>query len=401
MFTALIGLVGWLLAARLLHPAQVGHAAAFVNGFLLVAAIAELGLSQAAMRWLTHAGSLAPRLLRRVYAGALASCLVAAVLWTLVAPVDRWSGLGPVGGRALFVVAALVWMLFHVQDFVLTGLGAARWVPVENVGFGIVRIGLLVLLADRFGALGLILSWVIGTALCVVAVSAGLLRNAHRATGPGRLPTRREATLTAGGTWFAMMGTTLLNNLVPVVVVARYGAATGAVFAVVWLGLNALDVASIGFGNAAVVRLRGGSWRMFGQAARRVLPLFAGPLLVAGLLAHPLLQLFGPLYAAEGQTMLRLVVSGALLRAVVVLVAAVHFARDRVGHMAALHWASALSLVALAGVAPTGRGLALLGAGYLVIQVVLAVLAMLDLVGSSSRERGDGPLRTPRAARRR
>ena len=112
---------------------------------------------------------------------------------------------------------------------------------------------------------------------------------------------------------------------------ARYGAATGAVFSVVWLGLAALDVAGLGFGNALIVRLRGRSWWVFQSAAVRVVPLFAVPLAVAAVLAGPLLGLFGSEYADAGQAMLRLVVLGAIFRVVVVLVCAVAL-RGPTGH---------------------------------------------------------------------
>jgi O-antigen/teichoic acid export membrane protein len=35
--TAAAGMAGWVLAARLLPPAEIGHTSAFVSGFLLVA----------------------------------------------------------------------------------------------------------------------------------------------------------------------------------------------------------------------------------------------------------------------------------------------------------------------------------------------------------------------------
>lgn len=386
MFTALIGLFGWLLAARITQPADVGHATAFVNGFILVAALAELGLGQAALLWLPEAGEHAPVLIRRIYVLVLCVCLVLAVVFSFVAPLQLGS-VSPLWTRVVFVVAALAWMIFHVQDFVLTGIGAARWVPVENVSFGIVRIVLLVVLATTLGGAGIVLSWAISTAICTVAVTIALARSAGRVAGRrGRLPSRRQAAIAAGSVYVSTMGITLINNLVPILIVVRYGAATGAVFSVIWLGLSALDVAGLGFGNALVVRLRGRSWRTFTNAAIRVVPMFAVPLAVAALLAHPLLELFGTEYADSGQTMLRLVVLGALFRVVVVLVCAVHFGADRAPRMAVLQWLTAAALIALAVLAPVSSGLQLLGVGYVVVQLVLSAAAVADLWRTSQRE---------------
>lgn len=386
MFTALIGLFGWLLAARITEPAEVGHATAFVNGFILVAALAELGLGQAGLLWLPEAGEHAPRLIRRIYVSVLGVCLVLAVVFSFIAPL-RLGSFSPLWTQVVFVVAALAWMIFHVQDFVLTGIGAARWVPVENISFGIVRIALLVLLATTLGGAGIVLSWAISTVICTVAVTIALARSAGRVAGrPGRLPSRREATIAAGSVYVSTMGITLINNLVPILVVVRYGAATGAVFSVIWLGLSALDVAGLGFGNALIVRLRGRSWRVFSNAVLRVVPMFAVPLAVAALLARPLLELFGAEYADNGQAMLRLVVLGAMFRVIVVLVCAVHFGADRAPRMAALQWLTAVVLIALAVLAPVSSGLEFLGVGYLVVQLVLSGLAVADLWRTSRNE---------------
>jgi O-antigen/teichoic acid export membrane protein len=386
MLTALAGLVGWLVAARTLSPTDVGHASAFVNAFLMVAALAELGTGQAMLRWLPRTGSAAPVLVRRVYGATLATCLVLSLVWALAAAgiVGRATEpLGRTGSTVLFVVAGLAWTLFHLQDDVLTGVGAARWVPVENLVFGAVRIVLLLVLAGPLGSLGIVLSWVLPMVLCDLLVNGFLAVRSGRLAGrPAWLPERREVLATTGSTFAALVGLTLLYNVVPLVVVARFGAAAGAVFFVVWMGVVALDLAIVGFGNALVVRLHGAPLQLLRHALTRVLAIFALPLLVAALAASPLLGLFGDVYARDGAVLLRWVVLGVVFRLVVMLVAAIHLGAGRPLGMAVLQGVTAVAVIALAGLVPltdAGSELATIGIGFVLVHVLVAAVAVADL----------------------
>lgn len=390
LLTAFAGLVGWLVAARTLAPAEVGHASAFVNAFLMVAALSELGTGQAMLSWLPRAGSAAPTLVRRVYGVTLATGVVFSLVWALatMGVMDRATDpLGAVATTMLFVAAALSWTVFHLQDDVLTGVGAARWVPLENLFFGVVRIVLLLVLAGPLGSLGIVLSWVLPMLLCDVVVNGGLATRARQWTSrPAWLPQRREVLATTGSTFAALVGLTLLYNLVPLLVVARFGAANGAVFFVVWMGVVSLDLAFVGFGNALVVRLRGTPMDLLRHALPRVLAIFAAPLVIAALAASPLLSLFGDVYASDGATLLRWVVLGVAFRLVVMLVAAIHLGAGRPMGMAVLQGVTAVAVIALACLVPRSDAateLATIGIGFVVIHVVVAVVAVADLARRS------------------
>lgn len=390
ILTALVGLLGWLLAARLLTPPEVGRASAFVNGFVFVAGLAELGLGQASLKWLPGAGEHAPRLVTRVYAGVVASALVLGIVWGLITRNDLadQTGLGVAATLGLYVLACLAWSTFHVQDFILTGLGLARWVPVENLSFGFLRIVLLVGLAKAFGALGVILSWVVPTLAAAVVVSAVLALRRGRCAGvPGVVPSRAKVTRLTGSTYASTIGITFMINLVPLVVTARFGPSIGAVFFIVWNGVAAVELAAAGFGSALVVRLRGDSMFLLRAALRQVLPLFVVPLLIAALAAEPLLLLFGKDYADAGTTMLRLVCLGLALRLVSVLVVAIHLTATRTVRLVLINLGTAVAMIATAGLLDTNGSLTFLGLGYVVIQVVVVVVALLDLRGCAQRER--------------
>lgn len=374
--TAMAGMAGWILAARLLPPAEVGDTSAFVSGFLLVAGIAELGLGPAVLRWLPRAGSQRRRLLGRTYLAVLLGGLAGAVVFVLVPAGGEVVHRLP-AGAALFLPAAVGWTLFQFQDSVLTGLGQARWVPVENTSFSVLRLALLGVLAPLTGSLGLITSWVVPTVLGVLVVSALVFHRVRPGPVPGTLPDRREVVRLLAPTYPATVCVVVLYNLMPIIVLHRFGAEANAVFFVVWTAISALDLAATVFVNPLVVRLSGEpgpSRALVTAASRRLALLFAPVLLLGVLLAGLLLAIFGPEYT-QGAGLLRILLVAQLPRLAVIVGVAVHLAAGRGGSVASFQAATAALAVGLALVMPSEIAF---GVGMLVVQSLLALVALLD-----------------------
>ncbi|GLY68922.1 lipopolysaccharide biosynthesis protein [Amycolatopsis taiwanensis] len=378
--TAAAGMIGWALAARLLPPAEVGDTSAFVSGFLLVAGIAELGLGPAVLRWLPRAGHHRRRLLGRGYLAVLAGSLVASAAFVLV-PAGADVVHRVPAGLALFLPAAVGWTLFQFQDFVLTGLGKARWVPVENGVFSALRLALLGALAPALGALGLVLSWVVPTVLGVLVVTVLVYRRARSGQAAvGMLPDRREVVRLLAPAYPAMLCVVVLYNVVPLIVLHRFGSAANAVFFVVWTAINALDVAATSFVNPLVVRLStepGQARALVTKAAGRLVLVFAPVLLAGGLLAGVLLTIFGPDYT-QGADLLRILLAAQLPRLVVIVGVAVHLAAGRGLGVALPQAATAAAAIGLASLMPSEFAF---GVGMFVTQAVLAVIVLLHLRG--------------------
>ncbi|WP_116115334.1 lipopolysaccharide biosynthesis protein [Amycolatopsis ruanii] len=378
--TALAGMIGWVLAARLLPAAAVGDTSAFVSGFLLVAGIAELGLGPAVLRWLPRAGARRPRLLLRTYLAVLAGGVIGSVVFVLVPAGAEVVHRVP-AGVAWFLVAGIGWTLFQFQDEVLTGLGLARWVPVENSAFSVARLGLLAGLGPLAGALGLVLSWAVPTLIGVAVVTFLIWRSVRRtspALAPGELPGRREIVRLLAPSYPAMVCVVVLYNLVPLIVLHRFGAEANAVFFVVWTAINALDVAATAFVNPLVVRLSaepGHARSLVAGAGKRLVLVFVPLLAVGAALAWVMLAIFGAEYTA-GTDLLRVLLAAQVPRLVVVLGVAVHLAAGRGAGVAVLHAVTAVSAVVLALVVPTEFGF---GVGMLVAQAVIAAAVLADL----------------------
>ena len=382
-FTSVAGLLGWVISARLVSTAEVGLTAAFTSGFLLVSGVTQVSLGPAVLRWLPRAGGRSGKLLLRTYAVVMAGALLGSLVF-LAFPSGRQAAEAVPGwGAPLFVVVTLAWAVLQFQDPVLTGLDRAGAVLVKNLGFGIGRIGVLVLAAS-LGALGILLSWAVPTILAVLGATVVVVTASRRrdhTQPPGVLPDRREVVGLLGPTYLASIGQSLMYYLVPLIVTARYGPAPGAVFFVVWTAVNAVDVAATGFVNSLVVRVAGEPHRakeLVRLAGSRLAVLF-GPMIVVGaLLAHPLLSIFGSDYAELGSTALVLVLIGFAPRLLILLAIGVFQADGRGVPVAAFQLAGAAVMLPVAALLPTG-GLAPIAVGFLLVQSVVAVVAAVVL----------------------
>lgn len=376
-FSALAGMVGWILAARLLPAADVGHTSAFVSAMLLIAGVAELGLGPAVLRWLPLSGGRQPQLLRRTYLVVLLGGLAGALAFLAVP--SGWDVVSRVPvGAALFVPATVAWTVFQFQDSVLTGLGQSRWVPLENGLFSLARLVVLVLVAPLAGALGLLLSWMVPTVLAVLVVTVLIFRRARPAPGAGWLPDRREILRLLAPTYPGTVCVVALYNFVPLVMLHRFGAEANAVFFVVWTAINALDLAASVFVNPLVVRLAAEprhARHLIGHTARRLALVFVPVVLAGVLLAGVLLLIFGQQYT-QGAALFRVLLAAQLPRLIVVLGVAVHLGAGRGMGVAKLHAATAVLAIGLALVMP---GELAFGLGMLAGQAVLAAVVLLDL----------------------
>ncbi|GAA3438084.1 hypothetical protein GCM10018954_077000 [Kutzneria kofuensis] len=222
-FTSVAGLLGWVISARLVSTAEVGLTAAFTSGFLLVSGVTQVSLGPAVLRWLPRAGGRSGTLLLRTYGVVMAGAVLGSLVFLAFPSGHQAAAAVPGWGAPLFVVVTLAWAVLQFQDPVLTGLDRAGAVLVKNLGFGIGRIGVL-LLAASLGALGILLSWAVPTILAVLGATVVVVTASRRrghSQPAGVLPDRREVVALLGPTYLASIGQSLMYYLVPLIVTAR------------------------------------------------------------------------------------------------------------------------------------------------------------------------------------
>lgn len=323
---SLAGFASWVIAARMMPQEEVGYASAFVSAFLLVAGVAQLNLDSAMMLWIPRAGRRAPTLFWRSQAVILPACLIVGLIYLAFLPLLARTAAGRDGpvvlGVILFVIAAAGWGVFGVHDYTLVAIGRAWWASWRNVGFAVVRIGLLLALGASLGAQGIVVSWVIPIVVWTVgsAVLVGIFtaRFARKST-VAWLPERSEVVSFLGPTTIAHIGTVVLFNEITVLVIQRYGPEPGAAFFIAWQAVMVIDIAASRFMqslSAQIARDPAHADKHIADSGRRLMAIFVPILLIGMVFAETGLQIFGPGYA-QAATVLRILLVGLIFRLII------------------------------------------------------------------------------------
>ncbi len=376
--TSGLGLIYWLLMARLYPAADVGKASALFVAMNFLAGITALNFNGALNRFIPQAGRQTRTLIIRAYAVSIvaSACITTAFLLT-----TRWWGrsyaeLGRLVPGLVFAGCVLVWALFTLQDSVLVGLRSAFWVLVENGIFGAVKIVLLVFLVTVLpGPPGIYASWMLPVIVAVPLVNLlifGSLVPRHvRQTGDRQLSSGQIGRFLAGdysGAIFLLAG----SSLVPVVVAAHVDAQAIAYFYMAWL--ISLTFNTIGINMAMSLTVEGAfdeaALAAHSRQALRKMSLILVPSCALVVAIAPWgLRIFGPAYAAHGALLLRLLTAAALPSAVIEL------------YLGALRAQSRTSLVALIQAA---RGVLIFALAVVLVGAAGTVGAALAVLGSST-----------------
>jgi O-antigen/teichoic acid export membrane protein/aminoglycoside phosphotransferase (APT) family kinase protein len=378
-----VGLLYWVLTARLFPPDVVGVNAVALSTMMLIGGVAHLNLTYALLRFVPVAGTAARKLVAIGYlvAVGLAALLgagfgVGAGLWApeLVAA----AGEGPL--IAFFAIAAPVWTLFTLQDYVLTAVGRATVVPAENVLFALLKIGLLVVAAFAAAPGGIALSWVAATAVIVLLINLWLLMWVLPAHGRARAD--RAVPITVGGVarfvradyagalfqQAAMMG-------LPMLVLARLGPEAAADYNIVWQFGLALYLVPSGMGQSLVAHGAADPGRVENarrETVRRALLLVvpaAVALVVGGRLV---LWVFGERYAEAGAVALALVAMSAVPNVVTVAATSTARVRQHRGVQFGVPAAVSVLAISVSWVLMPQLGIAGVGLAWLVAQCLVA-----------------------------
>jgi O-antigen/teichoic acid export membrane protein len=296
-----------------------------------------------------------------------------------------------------FALSTLGWCLFMIQDSVLTALGRAIWVPIENAVFSLVKLGLLAALASVMRGYGIFVSWTVAMLLSVIGVNVivfrRLARPGHGGREQGTLPLRNRAFVSYFAADYACSVAWLsATNLMPVIVTAVAGATTNAYWALAYAVVLPLYAFAQNIGTSLM--LHGGkdpaalavlTRKATVQGARVLVPAVA--LLVIA--APYLLSLFGESYSHESVGVLRLLALGALPNFVVALAASVARVQRRLRRaVIALTTEAVLSLSLAApllhAMGVTGAAIAFVGSQCLV--AVALILTSKDWLGAADVE---------------
>jgi O-antigen/teichoic acid export membrane protein len=397
--TGALGLVYWLLMARLYPAVDVGRASAAYAAMNLLAGLTALNFNGALTRFIPQAGRQTRTFVVRAYAVSALSSVGVTIPFLLT--ISWWgpsySELGGLITGVVFTGCVVAWAIFTLQDSVLVGLRSAFWVLVENGVFGVVKLILLVVLVTVLpGHLGIYVSWMLPVFVAVPLVNMlifGRLVPRHTLqTSDLEPPTSRQIGRFLAGDYVGALCLLATGSLVPVVVAARLDIRSTAYFYMAWIIAAIVDMIGINMGMSLTVEgaFDAAALAINGRKALRkmALMLLPGAGLVA-LLAPWGLRLFGPAYAAHGAPVLELLAIATLPRGVTELYLGALRAQSRATLVALIQAVRGVLMLGLT-VAATGI-IGTIGAGVAVVasQTVMAAAISVGLwrVLTGDRER--------------
>ncbi len=382
--TSLLGLLFWLVVARRYTEQDVGVGAAAVSAMVLLANASGLGLQNGLIRFVPAAG---PTVRRFVIRSLAVSAAVATVLGAVfLIGIDWWapdlrpllvaSPLASVG----FVAAVVVWILFVLQDNALIGLRRATYIPLENLGFSVAKIALVVVLAVAAPTWGVFASFPVAAAAAVIYVCGfllpRLLTEAAATSDRRSMPPAREVRryLAAEHVTVLLWMTTI--EAIPLLVLHRLGASSNAHYALSVQIVYGLMLLPGSIGVAFTAESANDPTRLLQhlrRSARNVATLLIPAVALVVAFAPFGLSVFGRSYSEAATPALRFMAVSVLPYSVTLLLMNVARVQRRIRAVTITYVVLCLTLTGLSLLLMGPFGLAGIGAAWLIAQTVVAV----------------------------
>lgn len=383
--TSLLGVGFWALAAHSYSAGVVGLNAAAISAMTLVAESCTLGLSAVLVRYLPVAGGSTRRLVARSYAVTFTLALLVATVVALTSHVwsPKLSFLDSGGWLVGFVLAAAGTTIFTLQDSVLTGLRAAKWIPLENSLYALAKLLLLVALASTLTASGPFVAWTSPLLVAVLVVNFLIFRRLIPSSPSEGSLDRTNLLSMATGNYAGKLFTLAGNLYMPILVANRTSAAEAAYFFVPWMVSLAIELVALNVMTSLTVeaasdmaQLRQLTRRSLRQALRLVVPIS----ILTAAVAPLALLVFGSDYADEGSTLLRLLALGMIPNVVVALGVSVARIQERGRVVVAVQGAHAVMVLGASALLLPSMGIVAVGVTWTASQTILALVLLASLL---------------------
>ena len=399
-----VGLLYWVVAARLFDPATVGLNSTALSTMTFLGSAAQLNLGNAMLRFVPVVGRQTRAFVLGCYAVAvgIAACVGA----VFAAGAGLWApDLLHAAGHPLlflfFVVCTPLWTMFVLQEFVLTAIKRSTVVPLENLAFALLKIALLVAAAWLALRAGIAVSWVAATVLIVIGVTAYLVRVMPSAmpvdlvgvevTQPIRpRVTLRDVARFVRSDYAGNVCWQAATFGLPLLVLALADPEGAATYGVVWQIAFGLYLVANGMGRSLVAHVAADPKALDGalrSMVQKALTLTVPAIVVIAPGSHLLLSLFGSSYADAGALLLSLLALSAVPN--VITQAAVWGARVRRQGTVLFVVPASIAAIVIAGTVVLVPRYGITGAGvaWLAGQSVVAAVILLQRRRSRARWR--------------
>jgi O-antigen/teichoic acid export membrane protein len=311
--SAAFGLAFWGVAAHVAQPKTIGRTSAELAAMTLLATLAQLSFGSTFERFLPVAGEQTRLMVTRAYVLCVSIALVLAIVYVTSGLAHTFLPTSFVW-RALFVGAVVCWTIFALQDSVLVGLRATRWVPVENILYSIAKLALIPAFMLVTAQQDILLAWLTPVIPVLIVVNWYLFAKRipeHMAMNSSseKLPSIRLLISLTIAQYSTLLVTVLSGSVVTLIVIDRLGAVAsahyylpaqiaGGVAAALW----SIDRSFLVEASSEPDALR----RHARVALRAGLVVLTASVVLGEILAPEILGVFGRTYAADGTTLLRM-----------------------------------------------------------------------------------------------
>jgi O-antigen/teichoic acid export membrane protein len=384
LVNTVLGAVFWVLATHWYDAETVGINFATVSAATLLSTIGQLNLSDVLVRFIPSAGRHTRKLLLACYAAGIACSVLAATVFLLLVPTVA-PGLEfllhPV--TALFFVTYTAgYAVFVLQDGALTGVRNPGWVVTENLIFAVVKIALLAVGAALTLFAGILISWAGALVVALLVANYFLLRRAvprHERDAPDTARPPRLVGYAAAdyvGSLFRMAA----YSLMPLLVMNSLGARYSAYFLIAWSVGCIPFMLVANMGSSLIVESARDPRQLTAHATRVLrhssLAMAAGAAAII-IVAPTLLSFFGPDYAEQSTTLLRLLALSALPNTLVSLAVDVARVRRRLRLVVGVQLTLCVLVLGLSQALLPVLGLTGAGVAWLAAESVLACFLLI------------------------
>ena len=390
--TSLLGYLYWILAAHVYAARNIGLAAALISTMTLASILSSQGIGWTLIQLLPGrpAGYARSLTLNAGLATGILTGLCAAAIVVVVLPLLS-PQLAIVGHDAAYVVAFVVGVALtstaSLVDYVFMAERAADNMLVRNMILAAIKIPLLLLplLLARAGAFGIFGTWVLATAIGVLAGMALVRRlgRSYRPTMRGARGQVRAMLSSLAGNHVITVGGLAPTYLLPLFVTARLSATDNAYFYVTWrlAGLSLMVSAAVAASLAAEGSHARHDLLRTARSSILLIAVLLGPAMLLFLGGgHYIMAPFGPGYAHHGQFLLLLLVISAVPDAITNVYVAVLRVQQRLRHAALLNLGMAGLTLGLAWVLLPQLGIAGAGLAWLSAQLAGSITVALHIM---------------------
>jgi O-antigen/teichoic acid export membrane protein len=385
--TGLIGIVFWGVAAHVATAANIGRTSAEIAAMTLLATLAQLSFGSTFERFLPIAGNRTRAFVIRAYSLCAFISFVIATLYVVL-------GIGhsflptSLGWRVLFILSVVLWTIFALQDSVLIGLRATRWVPVENILYSLVKLSLIPAFMALSASQGIFLAWLTPVVAIIATVNWYLFRKRipmHEALRgvAEKLPSLRELIVLTGAQYATLLVTVLSGSIVSLIVIDRLGAVASAHYYLPAQIAGGASVALWSIDRSFLVEAsseRGALRRHARSALKAGIVVLVSSVSLGVIFAPEILKIFGESYEANGTTLLRMFLLSLPGSAVVAFYSSFAWLDKRVWKLAVRESLSAIVYFVLIFVLIGRHGILAIGIAQLVTSVLQGALFLPLLI---------------------